>query len=101
MAKAEKAPEEKGSKKEVKKENKAAPPRRASNQDKPNVFQRAIIGLRRWFNETIGELRKVHWPTRQEALYLTRIVIVVVIIMSLALGFLDFLFSKGIGLLVR
>ena len=101
MAKAEKALEEKGSKKEVKKENKAAAPRRASNQDKPNVFKRAFISLRRWFNETIGELRKVHWPTRQEALYLTRIVIIVIIIMSMTLGLLDFLFTKGIGLLVR
>jgi preprotein translocase subunit SecE len=48
----------------------------------------------RWWRETVGELRKVTWPTRQEAWHLTRIVIVVMMIMSAFLFFLDFVFSK-------
>ena len=50
--------------------------------------------LVRWWRETVGELRKVTWPTRQEAWHLTRIVIVVMIIMSAFLFILDFVFSK-------
>ncbi len=48
----------------------------------------------RWWRETVGELRKVTWPTRQEAWHLTRIVIVVMMIMSAFLFILDFVFSK-------
>lgn len=102
MAKEEKASGSKISKKEAgKKETKAVSTRRASGQDKPNFFQRTYLAIRKYLTETIGELRKVQWPTREEALYLTRIVIIVIVIMSLTLGLLDFLFSRGIGLLLQ
>jgi len=55
--------------------------------------------VQRYFNETIGELRKVSWPTRREATNLTIIVIVVTVAMSLLLGFLDFVFAQFFGLL--
>lgn len=54
----------------------------------------------RYFRETIGELRKVNWPTRQEATQLTMIVLVVVFLMSTFLGLLDFLFTRLFGLIV-
>jgi preprotein translocase subunit SecE len=57
--------------------------------------------LQRWYRETIGELRKVSWPTPQEAWRLTRIVLVVMGLMSLLLGVLDFVFSRLITLLVQ
>ncbi len=102
MAKEGKAPESKVNKKEVaKKETKAVTTRRASGSDKPNFFKRSYLAIRKYVVETIGELRKVQWPTREEALYLTRIVIIVIVIMSLTLGLLDFLFSRGIGLLLQ
>jgi len=47
----------------------------------------------RYLRETRAELRKVHWPTRQEAWNLTRIVLIVTISMALFLGLLDYLFS--------
>jgi preprotein translocase subunit SecE len=53
----------------------------------------------RLWRETMGELRKVSWPTTQEAWRLTRIVIVVMIAMSFLLGIFDFIFSKLIGIL--
>jgi preprotein translocase subunit SecE len=65
--------------------------------EKPNIFQR----IKRWFKETAGELRKVTWPTREEALALTRIVLIVTIIMSAILGILDFIFARLVGLLVN
>jgi len=54
----------------------------------------------RWWRETIGELRKVSWPTIPETRRLTGIVLIVMFLMSAVLGLLDFLFSKLISLLV-
>ncbi len=48
----------------------------------------------RFFRETIGELRKVSWPTRQEALNLTLVVLAVTASTSLFLGMLDYLFTR-------
>jgi preprotein translocase subunit SecE len=56
--------------------------------------------LQKWWRETIGELRKVNWPTRKEALRLTWIVIVVIAIMGTVLGLLDFGFTKLISLII-
>lgn len=53
----------------------------------PNVFNR-------FFRETTGELRKVSWPSRQEAISLTKVVVWVVVIMAIFLGGLDFLFFE-------
>jgi preprotein translocase subunit SecE len=68
-----------------------------AKSEKPNIFQRT----KRWFKETAGELRKVTWPTREEAIALTRIVLIVTIIMSAILGVLDFIFARLVGLLVN
>ncbi len=50
--------------------------------------------LTRFYRETVGELRKVTWPTRQEAINLTIIVLIVTFGMSAFLGVLDYLFSR-------
>lgn len=60
---------------------------------KPNAIQR-------WFRETVGELRKVSWPTIPETRRMTGIVLLVMFAMSIVLGVLDFVFSKLISLLV-
>ena len=60
---------------------------------KPNKIQK-------WWRETIGELRKVTWPTKEEALKMTKIVIVVVLATALFLGVIDFIFSRLVGLLL-
>ena len=56
--------------------------------------------LKRYYRETMGEIRKVNWPTTKEALHLTRIVLIVLVIMAAILGLLDFAFSKIIGLIL-
>ena len=48
----------------------------------------------RYYRETVGELKKVVWPTREEALRLTWIVLVVITIMAIILGSADYLFSQ-------
>lgn len=54
----------------------------------------------RWWRSTIGELRKVSWPTPQEAWRLTKVVLMVVFVMAAILGLLDFVFSRIIAALV-
>ncbi len=54
----------------------------------------------RFFRETTGELRKVSWPTRQEALNLTLVVLVVTASTSLLLGALDYLFTRLFRLII-
>ena len=56
--------------------------------------------IRRYFSETIGELRKVSWPTRKEAVNLTIVVVFVVITMAIFLGSLDFIFGKFFELIL-
>ena len=58
-------------------------------EKKPNTIQR-------FFRETIGELRKVTWPTPRETLDMTWKVLLVLAVMSLILGGLDLLYSTVI-----
>ena len=56
--------------------------------------------VQRLFRETIGELRKVTWPTRTEAINLTKIVLAVIVVLSIVLGLLDLLFFRFFALLL-
>ena len=47
-----------------------------------------------FFPEVITELRKAHWPTRQEALRLSILVLIVCAIVGGILGALDLAFTK-------
>ncbi len=67
---------------------------------RPNIFQRIWNKIREFLRETIGELRKVNWPTRQEAIRLTQIVVAVIFIMAAILGGLDYLYTKFFGLII-
>jgi len=57
--------------------------------------------ITRFLRETRSELRKVTWPSRQEATNLTVIVIAVTLTMAASLGLIDYIFSKLFGLLIR
>jgi preprotein translocase subunit SecE len=48
----------------------------------------------RFVNETVGELRKVSWPTRDEALRLTAVVLAVLIFSAIFLGTIDALLTE-------
>jgi preprotein translocase subunit SecE len=58
------------------------------------VSRKSENAIQRYFREMIGELRKVSWPTRQEATSLTIVVLIVIAVMSGFLGVLDFLYSR-------
>jgi len=82
-------------------------PEKAKPAEKPKASEKARAekskqpgALARWWRETLGELRKVTWPTPEEAWRLTRIVLVVMFVMSMVLGLLDFIFSWLIRLIL-
>jgi len=56
--------------------------------------------LQRMFRETLGELRKVSWPTRQEATNLTIVVIVVMTAVAIFLWLIDLGAARLIALAV-
>lgn len=51
--------------------------------------------------DIIDELKKVTWPTRQETIRLTLIVIVISLIIGLYIGIIDILLAKGLELLTK
>jgi preprotein translocase subunit SecE len=56
--------------------------------------------IQRFFRETIGELKKVSWPSWPEARRLTWIVVLVMVFMAVFLGAFDFLASKIFDLIL-
>lgn len=71
-----------------------ATPKRASATatKKPNIFAR----LGRFLREVVAELRKVIWPTKNQMVTYTIVVIVFVTFMVALVGVLDLLFAKGV-----
>ena len=59
---------------------------KSNKNDKPVVKKPNKI--QKWWNETIGELRKVTWPTKEDAIKMTKI------------GIVDFIFSRLVGLIL-
>ncbi len=54
----------------------------------------------RYYRETVGELKKVVWPTREEAVRLTGVVLLVITVMAAVLGSFDFLFTQLVKFLI-
>ena len=67
---------------------------KATSKTEQNLLTRVIGPIAGYLRDTRAELRKVTWPTREEAWNLTLIVLGTVIVMSLILGFADFIFAK-------
>lgn len=53
-----------------------------------------------YLKESYGELRKVNWPTKNETVNLTIVVIIFSLAVAVFLGLLDILFSYILGLLI-
>lgn len=61
----------------------------------------AVLKLKNYFVESIAEMKKVAWPTRQQALQYTVVVIIFSISMALFFGILDYVFSLGLNFLLN
>lgn len=56
--------------------------------------------IKNFFMESRDELRKVQWPTRREAIYLTLLVVIVSALLAAFLGGLDLGFAYLLRLLI-
>jgi preprotein translocase subunit SecE len=57
--------------------------------------------IARFYRETVGELRKVSWPTRAEATNLTIIVLIVLVFMAIILGGVDWAGFQGLDWILQ
>jgi len=65
-----------------------------AGQEQKEKKQNALV---RYVRDTRGELRKVRWPSRDEAWALTKIVLAVTFGMAIFLGALDLFFGWMLG----
>jgi preprotein translocase subunit SecE len=73
--------------------------RRFSRQSKERkLADRKENAVVHFYRETVGELRKVSWPTRDEALRLTWIVVIVLVGMAAFLGLIDLIGERLLAL---
>jgi preprotein translocase subunit SecE len=76
----------------------APPPSRLSGLPVVGGLQRVATdresGPRRFFRDTRSELRKVVWPTREQARNLTILVCVASLVVGVFLGGIDLLFAE-------
>ena len=65
-------------------------------EKKPGFFQR----IKRSTKASLNELKKVHWPTRQELISYTGVVIVAVAAVAVMIWIVDSLITTLFGLLI-
>ncbi len=73
----------------------------ARAQEQRGFFGRIRDAVVTFYRETVGELRKVVWPTWPEARNLTLIVLVVIFVTSAVLGSFDWLFAQLVRFVVN
>lgn len=65
-----------------------------TKQPVPSNRPNGLEALRRYFRESRIELRKVTWPSREQTVNLTVVVVVVCVAIALFLGSVDYLFAS-------
>jgi preprotein translocase SecE subunit len=85
------ATETKAETKETKKDNKKPKVKEAGQG---NIVTNTLTTIRTYFTDVRSELNKVSWPDRADVIRLTRIVLIVTILASLALGAISIGFSE-------
>lgn len=80
----------------------ATPGRRTTEEktEEGNVVVRSVGGVREYFEGVQSELAKVSWPTREETIRLSSIVLVTTLVSSLVLGLVALAYTElfSIGL---
>jgi preprotein translocase SecE subunit len=70
---------------------------RVEEKEEGNVVVRSAGGIREYFSDVRSELEKVAWPEREDVLRLMRVVLVVLVVFSLVMGAISYLFSQYIA----
>ncbi len=58
------------------------------------------MGLVDYLKDTRSEMKHVSWPTKQQAVAFTLVVILISVGVAAFLGFFDFLFTRGLEKLI-
>ena len=69
-----------------------------ADEKKPGFFKRIASGIKRFFKDTKSELKKIVWLSRKTVLNNTGVVIIVLVISSVGIGIIDFIFNALVGL---
>ena len=59
------------------------------------------INPARFFTEVKSELEKVTWPTKDQVIRLTGVVIIISLVVGAFVGGLDFVFTKTVEILIK
>lgn len=54
-----------------------------------------------FFKDSYAELAKVVWPSKEDVIASTQVVVVSTVVMALVLGFIDFILVAGIEVIFR
>jgi preprotein translocase subunit SecE len=65
------------------------------------VVTRSFGGIREYFSDVRSELDKVSWPTREDALRLTRVVLITLLLSAIVMGGISFLFARYVEFGIR
>ena len=66
----------------------------AKPKKKKMTFRDAMARAGKWFRELKSEFKKVVWPTKKQIMKNTAVVLVVLVIVGVLVGLLDFAFEK-------
>lgn len=66
-------------------------------EKKPGVFAR----LKKYFRDTKSEVKKVAWPTKQQTINNTGVVIACIVVVGAFIGVLDAIFTYGLQALLK
>ena len=66
-------------------------------EEKPGVFAR----LKKYFRDTKSEVKKVAWPTKQQTINNTGVVIACIVVVGAFIGVLDAVFTFGLQALLK
>jgi preprotein translocase subunit SecE len=61
----------------------------------------AMKKITQFFKDSYVELRKVVWPSKEDVIASTRVVLISTVVTAAVLGFIDFLLVAGIDVIFR
>jgi len=58
------------------------------------------MSLQSYIKDTKGELRHVNWPTKEQTINFTIVVVILAVFVGILLGFFDFIFTSLLKMFV-
>lgn len=74
---------------------------KANKSGKPNIFARMGKGIKRFFKDFKGEIKKIQWPGGKEILKNSLVVLLTVAVIGVCIFAIDWILSEGLKLLMR